>query len=539
MKDSPQTIADGITHAAERFGERAAIYYDGERLTWRDLNQQAESLSSILYSFDVRCKDHVAVLMANKPMDIVIFYALQKLGAIPVLLNSRSNASEIEYTLEFTDCKVLICEKGLKGDEFIAMAKGFKEKKEKNPDCLINLKHILFAEDPGTDIFPSLDKMVEDFCQANSTGCPAACEMIRPEDTGLILFTSGTTSKPKAVMLSQYSLMRNSREGAKTMRITAEERYCVAVPLFHCFCIITNVLSALHSGGALALSSSLQARDLLHCMERYRCNILNSVPTTLLRMAVEMETKDYDLSSLRTGIIGGNRYSVKQYEEIVEKLGYKRLMSSLGMTEATATVTFVDYDDPDDLVARTVGKFIPGTEGKIVDIHTGKEVSPDVVGEICIRGYNVMQGYYHQQDITEKTIVDGWLHTGDLGALDENGYLTIKGRLKNVIIRGGENISPMEIEECLTSHPDVLNAVAIGIPDHHYGEIVCACIILNDSGVKRNGDLFKSYCLEHLAKYKVPEYYLFYDEFPMTASGKILREELRASALKKLRTGSD
>lgn len=533
MNDFPKTIPDGMAYAAERYGDRVAIYYDGLALTWNGLNQQADSFAKLFCSFGIHCGAHVAILSANKPMDIIVFYALQKIGAVTVFLNSRSNANEIEFMLEHTECEVLICEKGFKSDEFLLMARHFSEKKKRDPRCLNNLKQILFAEDPGTDLFLSLDKAMERFNQDGSADICAARGSVRPEDTGMILFTSGTTSKPKAVMLSQQSLMRNALEGVKAMRITAEERYCVAVPLFHCFCIITNVLSALHSGGALAFGKSLQAKDLLACIERFRCNILNSVPTTLLRMASETESAEYDLSSLRTGIIGGNRYSLKQYEEIVEKLGYKRLMTSLGMTEATATVTFVGYDDPYDLIAKTVGRFIPGTEGKIVDIHTGETVPANVVGEICIRGCNVMQGYYHQQDMTEKTVVDGWLHTGDLGEVDENGYLTIRGRLKNIIIRGGENISPVEIEECLMSRPDVRNAVAVGIPDHYYGEKVCACIILSD-GRKGDSEEFKRYCRDHLAKYKVPEYYLFYDDFPVTASGKIRREELKRSALGKL-----
>lgn len=533
------TLGNCLIAVAEQYPDQPAIISDTVTLTWADVVAKTDEIAKGFLAMGVGRGSHVAMLTTNSVTNVLMLHALMRIGAVAVLLNWNATELEIAYALSLTDSVMLVSDYGRRDGEFIRICDVLsgRDPAAKKPE-LPKLKHILYAGEPEVSGYMHLREMLAKASLISDEQFQHCCSSVEGTDIAAILFTSGTTSKPKAVMLTHRALIRNSQEGVRGLRITQKDRYCVSIPLFHCFCLVTNLFSAFFSGGTVVLCKDQACETILSCIARHKCTILHSVPTIFLRMAQLKNLSDYDISSLRTGIIGGNVYSPAQYMEIRKKLGMETLMSSLGMTEATATVTLADYDDDPETLSHTVGSFIPGTEGKIVCCKTGESLPAGQVGEICIRGYNVMAGYYNQPELTAESIdSDGWLHTGDLGSLDENGQLYFKGRKKEIIIRGGENISPLEIEDCLSKHPLVQQVKVIGIPDAQYGEKVCACLILRECPAQSEQVLsaaFRQHCIQNLARVKVPAYFLVFDHFPVTASGKVRAKDLRQLSIERL-----
>ena len=335
-------------------------------------------------------------------------------------------------------------------------------------------------------------------------------------------------------MLLHRAMLQNAFLSSESLRITEKDIFCIALPMFHCFCLIANILSALSKGASIIIATKSEYRRILEMIESKRCTVFNAVPTLLLRQLEVVSQKNFDLSSLRVGIIGGAPYSVEQYARISEELHFESLMASIGQTEATAGYTMTDYDDSIMIKAATLGRFLEGFEGKIVDSATGKDLDTGMEGEICIRGSMVMKGYYKQPERTAEAIdPDGWLHTGDVGFIGVDKRLRLTGRKKDIAIRGGENISLAEVEKVITGYLEIEEVKVLGVPDPIYGEEICACIVkgneteLTEEQVQHAVSLF-------LAKYKVPKYVLFFDSLPTTASGKVRPEELRPIVLKRL-----
>jgi fatty-acyl-CoA synthase len=351
-----------------------------------------------------------------------------------------------------------------------------------------------------------------------------------------MLFTSGSTSRPKGVMISHYQLMNIARDAAGTMQWTEEDQICQVLPMFHCFGLSTGLLAMFVHGGSMNLCSSHRTGVVMQCIEENRCTILNGVPSLFLAILYSKEREKYKLTTLKTGIIAGSPVSQSDYMAIVKELGMDGLMQSYGQTEASPSITFTSVTDPIDLRCKSVGKAISNIELRIADLETGKSQKPYEQGEILIKGYNVMKGYYKNTEETRNVISeDGWLTTGDLGHLDEDGNLYITGRKKDIIIRCGENISPKEIEDAARESKAIIQIKVFGIPMPVVQEEIVACIVTNsDADLTEDGlrELLKN----KLADYKVPKYILFFEQFPEMTGGKLNVQELKKEAFIRIQS---
>lgn len=346
-------------------------------------------------------------------------------------------------------------------------------------------------------------------------------------------YTSGTTGFPKGVMLTHYNIVNNAYWVGNYLGLTHKDRVCIPVPFFHCFgCVISTLNSVIH-GATMVPIEIFDAEKVLKSVEAEKCTVLYGVPTMFVRELNHPDFDKYDLSSLRTGIMAGAPCPVEVMKRVMNDMHMKEITICYGLTEASPVITQTKRDDPFEKRIETVGKPLPYVEVKIVDPESGKELPPNTPGELIARGYNIMKGYYKMPEATEKTVRNGWLYTKDLAVMDEEGYVKILGRVDDMIIRGGENVYPREIEEFLYKHPKVKEVAVVGVPHPEYGEEVAAFVQLKE-GESATEEELRQFCLDNIARYKVPKYFFFVDEYPMTASGKIQKFKLREIAKEKL-----
>ena len=517
------TVSQLLRRTAARFPMRPALEYRDRVWTYQALDAQVDQAARRLLTWGVRRGTRVGLWCETEPNAIFLLYALFRIGAAATLLNTSLQRSELVELLRCTDVDYLIVSDGYKGQRFPTICQGLT----KELPCLQSILSI--GQDREHGDLVALECLAEASAQALSL----AEADVMPQDIGTILYTSGTTSRPKAVMSTQYSRVNSGIQQAHDLGATETDRFCVAIPMFHCFCLSVNLMAACAVGACLYLPENRKTTTLLKAISVGRCTILSSVPTLFHAMLCRPDFQQWDLSSLRTGFIGGSFYPPELFRQINNSFGFT-LLSSLGQTEATAGLTAASLDDSLETRAETVGHFMDHVEGKIVHIETGRPQPVGVPGEICVRGYLVMAGYYRQPDATAQTIdADGWLHTGDMGYLDEYGNIHLTGRLKELIIRGGENISPAEIEMALGGCPNVQECKAVGVPDRHYGEEVCLCIVPQDHAVLQEAEI-RFQLAQHLAEFKIPKYILFLDELPKTTTGKIRPSELSKLAQEQL-----
>ena len=352
-------------------------------------------------------------------------------------------------------------------------------------------------------------------------------------------YTSGTTGFPKGVMLTHYNITNNGQFMGDCMKLTSEDRLLIVVPLFHCFGCVLGVMSCLTHASSMVLMTRYNPGKEMEYIQAERCTAVHGVPTMFIGMLEHPDFDAYDFSSLRTGIMAGSPCPIKTMRDVTEKMHLHELTITYGQTECSPGMTMSRTDDPLEIRVSTVGRLLPHTEGKIISPETGEELPRGMPGEIVTRGYHVMKGYYKMAEATRMAIDEtGWLHTGDIGTMDENGYFKITGRLKDMIIRGGENIYPREIEEYLYTHPAVKDVQVIGLPDRKYGEEVCACVIFK-GGMTATDEEIISFVREGLSRFKTPKYVIPMTEFPMTASGKIQKYKLREMGVEKLGLQTD
>src|SRR5512136_495540 len=347
-------------------------------------------------------------------------------------------------------------------------------------------------------------------------------------------YTSGTTGFPKGVMLTHHNVINNGFNIGECMRFTEKDRLCIPVPFFHCFGCVLGVMACVTHGSTMVPVEIFDPRKVLRTIEKERCTAVHGVPTMFIAELEHPEFGSFDLTSLRTGIMAGSPCPIEVMKRVIRDMHASEITIAYGQTEASPVITQTRTDDPIELRVATVGRALPDVEVKIVDIETGATLPPGKQGELCTRGYLVMKGYYKMPEETAKAIdAEGWLHTGDLAVMDDNGYCKITGRIKNMIIRGGENVYPREIEEFLYTHPKISDVQIYGVPDRKYGEQVMAAVILR-KGVEMTEDEVRAFCKGRIANYKIPRYVKFVSSFPMTASGKIQKFKLREMAIKEL-----
>lgn len=512
------TVGEMLRRTAERFPERPALEYGDLSWDYHAMDGAVDLCARKLLTAGIRKGDRVGLWCEAEPNAIVSMYALVRIGAVCTMLNTSLKCQELRERLDVTEITVLLIGDGYKDVNYPQVCR------ELDGSCLL-LRRILYIGQADCGDFPALDSLEP----VSSENLERAAEAVTPEDTAFILYTSGTASLPKAVMGSHYSRANCGIMQAHDLNATEQDRFCVAMPVFHCFCLSVNVMAACAVGACLCLPRSRRTHDLLETVSEKKCTVMSSVPALFHAMLSRKDFEQWDLSSLRTGFIGGSLYPPELFREINDKMGFI-LLSSLGQAEATAGITTASLEDPLDVRAETVGHFMDHLEGKIADPVTGESLPAGEPGEICVRGYVVMQGYYGLPENTAQVVdQDGWLRTGDMGWLDQTGNLHIAGRLKELIIRGGENISPAEIENVASAWPCVEQCKAVGVSDKHYGEEVCLCVILKEKANWREED-FCAWLKGRLASYKVPRYVLTLDEFPRTVTGKVRPSELRQLA---------
>ena len=511
------TIGAALRDAAKKYPDRPAIEYCGSRWTYLDVDRTTDHLAAGFLALGLEEGTHVGIWSEINAQMLLTYYALQKIGAVTVMLSTVLSEDKLLDQLRQTDCEWL-------------MVGNFYSHTDVHDICVraerdADITVVRMTEKGGWD---ELDLRAVDAAGASMSmrTLGAAKELVRPESDSMILFTSGTNGQPKAVVSTHYSRMNSGIQQAGDLHATCEDRFCVMLPMFHCFSISANILAALAVGGCLVLAEDRHSATVLRLLDEKKCTIFNAVPTAFHSMMAREDFDQYDLSHLRTGIIAGGTYTVDQFVKVEEKFGMK-VLSSLGQTECTAGLTVCNMDDSLEVRSTTVGHFMNHVEYKIAHLETGDALGEGEMGEICVRGYLVMKEYYKDPEQTAKTVdADGWCHTGDLGWVDGNGNLHLSGRLKELVIRAGENISPKEVADVLMGDPRVADVKVIGVKDEHYGEQLCACIVVAQ-GETLSEEQARQIVAEKLESFKVPAHVLFFKQLPYSTTGKILLGQLQ------------
>jgi fatty-acyl-CoA synthase len=525
-----ETIGACLDHIAGRFGERDALISCHQRIrfTYGELHREVEHVACGLLSLGVERGDRVGVWSPNCAEWLIAQYALAKVGAIMVNINPAYRLRELEHALSQSGVSVLIAAQAFRGANYVEMLGQVAPK-------LSSLKTLVYlgASRAGSE-------MMWDDLLAGASAVPISQlrereALLQFDDPVSIQYTSGTTGNPKGAMLSHHNILNNGFFVGEQIHYSPDDRICVPVPFYHCFgCVLGNLAALTHGSAVVLPSESFDTEACLRTVQEERCTSLYGVPTMFIAQLDHPAFSRYRLDSLRTGIMAGAPCPVEVMRQVIERMHMPEVTICYGMTE-TAPVSF--QSSPHDRIearVSTIGTVHPHVECKIVDPQTGQIVPRGQRGELCTRGYLVMLGYWNDAKATTAAI-DGarWMHTGDLAIMREDGYVNIVGRLKDMIIRGGENIYPREIEEFLYTHPKISDIQVIGVPDKKYGEEVCAWIRLRE-GQHATEDEIRDYCRGKIATFKIPRFIRFTTEFPMTVTGKIQKFRMREQMVKEL-----
>ncbi len=537
------TVGHLLQQTALKYPDNDALVYTDRdlRYTYGDLYKVCRRVARGLMALGIKKGDHVAVWATNVPEWVLLQFATGMMGAVLVTVNTNYKTFELEYLLKQSDSTTLFMIGGTKSSNYLDMIYELcpelhnAEAGQLNSERLPYLKNVVFL---GSEDHPGMfnwQDILEKAEQISEQQLDYRLKSLDPDDVINMQYTSGTTGFPKGVMLTHNNLVGNARSIAQCLNFTDKDRLCIPVPFFHCFGCVLGTLTCLVSGAAMVIpAETYNPYRVLEAIEKERCTAVHGVPTMFIMELECLEKENYDLSSLRTGIMAGAPCPIEVMRSVIERMNMKEIVITYGQTEASPGITMTRTDDPIELRVNSVGRALPNVEMKIIDPATGEQLPPGMQGEICARGYNVMKGYYKNPEATAQAIdQDGWLHTGDLGVVDNNGYLKITGRLKEMIIRGGENIYPREIEEFLYTNPKIKEVQVIGVPSAKYGEEVLAFIKLRE-GCELTKEEVQAYCLDKIARYKIPQYVIFVDNYPTTASGKVQKYKLREQAIEML-----
>jgi fatty-acyl-CoA synthase len=520
----------------------ALVYVDrGLRYSYTEFNEVVERCARALIALGLEKGDHVAVWGQNVPEWVTLQFATGKMGAVLVTVNPAYKSNELKYVLEQSDAAALFLTRGVKGADFVEILQeavpelAEVEEGELSVEGLPHLKHVVLIGE-GAEDSPGIMGYEEFIERAEETSAEELRERqdsLEADEVINMQYTSGTTGFPKGVQLTHANIVKNAFYIGECMELGPEDRVCIPVPFFHCFGCVLGTLNTVTHEGTMVPVEQFDAEEVLQAVHKERCTALLGVPTMFIAELEHENYGEYDTSSLRTGIMAGSPCPEEVMKQVVNDMGADEITIAYGQTESSPVITQTRTDDPIERRVSTVGRKLPDVEVKLVDVDTGEEIGMGEQGDLCTRGYHVMKGYYKMPDKTAEVIdEDGWLHTGDLAVMDEDGYFQITGRADDMIIRGGENIYPREIEEFLYTHPETSDVQVYGVPDEKYGERVAAAIIKKKDASLTEEDV-KEYCRENIAHYKVPEYVDFVEEYPMTASGKIQKYKLREAAVER------
>ncbi|MCI3194096.1 AMP-binding protein [Bacillus sp. HU-1818] len=540
------TIGKLLEQTAKRHPDREAVVYPDRNLryTYAQFNRLCRRTAKGLMKLGIKKGDHVAVWASNVPEWLTAQFAAAQIGAVLVTVNTNFQSAELDYLLKHSDANALILMDSYRGTSYADILNGLiPELKDSEPGQLQSdrfpfLKTILFIGDkspPGMYHWDDLATLSE---TVSDTELDHRMNSLMSVDVINMQYTSGTTGFPKGVMLSHFNVINNAANIAECMKLSSTDRMCIPVPFFHCFGCVLGVLACVSAGAAMIPVQEFDPAAVLTAVEQEKCTALHGVPTMFIAELHHKHFPSYDLSHLRTGIMAGSACPIEVMKAVIEKMGMKEITIAYGQTESSPVITQTRADDSLQRRVETVGRALPHIEVKIVQPGTSIEVARGVQGELCTRGYHVMKGYYKDPEATASAIdADGWLHTGDLAVMDEQGYCRITGRLKDMLIRGGENIYPREIEELLYQHPKVLDVQVVGVPDAKFGEEAAAWIKLKERQTASPEEL-QAYCKGKIARHKIPRYIVFTNEYPMTASGKIQKFKLREKAIQHFHLSS-
>jgi len=519
------TVGDLLTRLARALPSRdALVYVGGPRYTFADLDREARTIARGLSAIGVEAGERVVVWATNVPEWVVLQFALAKIGAILVTANTSLRPRDIDYLLRQSEAATIITIRGFKDVDYVDALVEVGATAGRIP----TLQRLVFiGENTPAGFMPYADLRAR-AAEVSEAALDEQSARIGVDDVINMQYTSGTTGFPEGVVRSGRNIVNKGYQLAGVLGFTPDDRLCLCVPLFHCFGCVIGVLGAYSHGACLCAVESFEPTRVLETIDRERCTALYGVPTMFI---AELEAKDfarYDLTSLRTGVMAGALCPEPLMRRVMTEMHLPEITIAYGMTEASPGITMTPRDASVEHRSQTVGKVLPELEVKIVDPSSGAERAAGERGELCCRGYNVMKGYYNNAEATRAAIdADDWLHTGDEASINADGYVRITGRIKDLIIRGGENIAPKEIEDRLREHAAVADAYVYGVADAFFGEAVAAAVRLNPGAMAAEAEL-TAWCAAALAKFKVPRYLRFVAEFPMTASGKIQKYKLKA-----------
>ncbi|KQP27035.1 AMP-binding protein [Aeromicrobium sp. Leaf272] len=490
----------------------------GRRWTYRELAADVEVVARGLASLGIEKGDRVGIWAPNCAEWTLVQYATARLGVVLVNVNPAYRAHELGYVVGQSGMRALVAVPELKGSSFADMID------EVRPDHP-TLTDVLLI---GTSSWQGL----LDAGRASDLDIDAIEATLDPTDPINIQYTSGTTGFPKGATLSHRNILNNGFAVGELLHYTSDDRIAIPVPFYHCFGMVMGNLAATSHGATMVVPAPMfDPAATLRAAAEERCTSLYGVPTMFIAMLADPSFDDHDLSALRTGIMAGSPCPVEVMKQVIERMGAEEVSICYGMTETSPVSTQTRTDDSIERRVSTVGRVHPNLETKVVDPATGEVVPRGTAGELCTRGYSVMIGYWQEPEKTAEAIdADGWMHTGDLAVMDDDGYLSITGRIKDMVIRGGENIYPREIEEFLITHPDVLDAQVVGVPDARYGEELMAWLRMRDGSEPLTVEAVRDFCTGRLAHYKVPRYVHVVEEFPMTVTGKVRKVQMREDA---------
>lgn len=533
------TFPQVLDRVVEEFPDQYAFRYttlDYTR-TYSEFREDVDTFARALIALGVKQGDHVAIWATNVPAWYITFWATTKIGAVLVTVNTAYKIHEAEYLLRQSDTHTLVMIDGYKDSDYVGIVRELcPELETAKPGEPLHAKRLPFLRNVITVDSRQKGCLTWDEAMAYSEKVPVEevhrrAASMNKNDVCNMQYTSGTTGFPKGVMLTHYNVVNNGKCIGDCMDFSTADRLMIHVPMFHCFGMVLAMTAAMTHGTTMCPIPYFSPKTSLACINQEKITAFHGVPTMFIAMLGHEDFPKTDFSYMRTGIMAGSPCPVKVMQDVVDKMNMKEITIVFGQTESSPGCTQSRTDDPVELRVNTVGRALPGVECKIVDPETGKDLPDNCDGEFVARGYNIMKGYYKMPEATAAAIdKDGWLHTGDLARRDANGYYKITGRIKDMIIRGGENIYPKEIEDFLYTHPKVKDVQVIGVPDKQYGEEIMACVILKE-GEEMTAEEVQEYCRSHMAKHKTPRYVDFVTEFPMNAAGKIMKYKMREHAV--------
>ena len=545
-------IGDVLDLQATRFPDREAVVHvaAGIRYTYHEFRAEVDRTARGLMSLGIQKGQNVGIWATNYVEWLLAQYATAKIGAALVTVNPAYRTHELAYLLEQAQVSALIFIGRFRTSDYTAMLNELVPELSDSIPCQLtsprfpHLRHVVFIpphDDPDAPTPPGMwrwDDLPNRAEQVNAEDLQTRQAQCDPDDVINIQYTSGTTGNPKGAMLTHHNLIANAWYVGDCMEMTGADRLCIPVPFYHCFgCVMGSLTCVTHGSTMVIPSEYFDPLQTLEAVASERCTAVHGVPTMFIAQLGHPDFPKFDLGSLRTGVMAGSPCPIEVMREVIDRMGAERITIAYGQTEASPVITQTLADDSIERRVSTVGKVLPGVAVRLIDPETAQEVGPGQQGELQTRSAMVMKGYFNMPDATAAAIdPEGWLHTGDLATVDEDGYYKITGRLKDMIIRGGENIYPREIEEFLYTHPQIADVQVIGVPDERFGEEVMAWVQLRPDAdaAAINADSIRDYCRGRIAHYKVPRYVKITDAFPMTVTGKIQKFRMRELAVAEL-----